>query len=291
VTFSIAIPSFDSPNTQLHLGQLLDSICKQVSSQTFNIYIGFHTVDKQSYKSFAKFLETYDLNIVHFPNNRNVGNWITNINYVLDRIPDQDFVKIMFQDDILLRKDTLKCIRDSALMNRWTAFGFTHFSEKSVKFIENEQIDKCFIDAKFYRPVIPRYDLRMPSELINFIGAPSAILLPPRNKLRFDKTFVFTGDVEFYYRLFLTYGYPSINPDIHVGIRQHSESMTSRLQRGTSGRMPDGRRIQNIKDVHAREVIIFKRKHGFNLSPHETRRHSLKMFIANLRIHMLKKFF
>lgn len=280
-TLSIAIPAFSHPKTELHISQLLHSISLQDCSDSINVYISYHTKSNSDYENFKLFLHEFEAKIVSFPNFNGLGNWIENTNFVLDRIPKHSFVKILFQDDILLKRDSLSKVIDESRVDNWLASGFSHFDSDYLTFLAQNQQDSNIVSMELVDAMIPKWDNRMPIELINFIGAPSVITLPPYNDQRFDKRFIFCGDVEFYYRLYLKYGQPIVVPDIDVGIRRHPDSVTSGLSRGINVRMPDGRRIRNTKDVHVREVILMKRKYGFSLSRHERRIYFLIKFVKN----------
>lgn len=277
----IMIPCHDSEQSIRHLHDLFHSLMIQ-DDQNFEVILSFHSANDESFQDLTSFLSTFELDITAYKFSDKIGNWTANFNSLLSKLPRNRVVKIMFQDDVLIRQDTLSLVRETMGNSKtWMALGCYHFNDSPIESMnQTSQIQNTAIH-NFFNPHSPRWDDRMVSELINFIGAPSVIAFFNEDKLHIDEKIIFGGDVVFYYLLFLRFGAPKLVPDLHLGIRKHNKSVTESVSTGYKGRMPDGRKIRNRKDVHVREVILVKRLFNLPLQKYETRPFLLISFLKN----------
>jgi len=256
---TILIPSHEYPDHIKHLTSLLFSIMSQETDLEIKVLISCHSKNKDVYDSLCKVCIQINLDISVFWNNKNVGNWQDNINFLLDKVEENSVVKIMFSDDIFVRLDSLQTIVNSLQNNDWLVLGCTHFHDVDLPVLELARREKVSLTPDF----IPKWDERMPIELINFIGAPSVIAIARPPKSRFDRSLHLGGDVDFYYQLKMELGVPSVVSDCHIAIRRHARSITTLLESRSIGRLPSGRRVRTRKDLHVMEVHRMSKKYGF----------------------------
>lgn len=123
-----------------------------------------------------------------------------------------DFVKILFQDDILSARETLSSSLEAIKSESaaWCAVMFDHLEDASQKRV---------------RPMLPKFS----ENLIrgrNRIGAPSVIMFSRAHWLEFDERMVFTFDCDWYLMMSHRWGPPAIDANLGVTVRLHAGQAT-----------------------------------------------------------------
>lgn len=170
---SVIIPYYDMENGAFFLKRAIDS----VMTQTYKNYEIVLTKD---------------------------GKMAGNTNSAIKRATG-DLIKILYQDDYLAHKDSLKTIAD----------GFTGYW--LVTACEHD-------DGTRGRPHYPRY-----SDSVNTIGSPSVLTIKNGLGMYFDESMSWTLDLDLYKRLYAKYGEPTILNDINVVIGIHDGQHTNIL--------------------------------------------------------------
>lgn len=123
-----------------------------------------------------------------------------------------DYVKILFQDDILTYCGSLASSLETLKREKavWCAVGFDH--------LDDERQQKV-------RPMVPKFSEKLVRGK-NQIGAPSVIMFRRRNWIEFDERMVFTFDCDWYLGMAHRWGNPAIDTNFGVTVRLHAGQAT-----------------------------------------------------------------
>jgi len=170
---SIAIPVYEMENKEFYLNRCLESI------------------KNQTYK---------DYEIVITENGRGMA---SNTNEAIKKCKGR-FIKILFMDDYLAHKYSLKEIVDR-FQSRWLVTGCEHDNHSPDHYPRyNEDIHKGY----------------------NTIGSPSVLTILNKNPLLFDENMSWLLDCDYYKRMYDKYGEPTILNTVNVGIGIHKGQAT-----------------------------------------------------------------
>lgn len=200
--FSICIPTYEMGGYGYKfLKELLVDLQKQ-TVQDFEIVISDQSPDYKTLEICSLF--SSNLKIKYIKNFYNRGKAACNINLAMEHASGK-IIKILYEDDFLLRKDTLEQIKNEFDKGaKWVVNGFTHTEDK----------------VNFYNTRIPFYrDKILLGE--NSLGNPSNISLLNSEKIYMDESILYVVDCEFYYRLKEKLGPPIILPEILTCARRH----------------------------------------------------------------------
>jgi Glycosyltransferase like family 2 len=228
---SVCIPAYEMHgHGATFLGQLLGTIEGQTFSDV-EVVVSDHSADSAVELECAAWADR--LTLAYRRNEAQRGSSSANLNNAV-RHATGEIVKPMHQDDFFASPRALEQIA-TAFHDRpevWGAVGFVH---------------RRSYEGEPYRYRVPAYNddiLRR-----NTIGAPSTVFFRAGLPEELDPELIWTGDVDFYYRLRRRYGDPLVLSDALVCIRQWEHQVTNT-------RATDERR--------ARELAYTLEKHGLD---------------------------
>jgi hypothetical protein len=212
VFFSIAIPTYGYNGKG---SEFLEFSFEKLNSQTFKnfeIVISDHSTDDTIKDICDKWKEK--LNIIHFFNENGRGVISPNINESMKNCKGQ-WIKILFQDDFLFDENSLQKQHDYILQNQNLKWFFTQF------YHSNNGIN-------FYRHYFPQWNSNVWSGN-NTLGCPSGLTLKNNDLIFFDENLNWLMDCDFYQRMFLKYGEPSVLNEITVVNRTWGNRLTDTI--------------------------------------------------------------
>jgi dTDP-4-dehydrorhamnose reductase len=223
--FSICIPTYGYDGKGI---EFLDYNFQLLSKQTFKdfeVVVSDHSID-DTIKTICNKWNTI-LKIKYFRNEHGRGMISPNINVAMKHSIGK-WIKILFQDDFLYDENSLQkqyeIIKDNPQI-KWLVTTFYH---------SNDGIN-------FYRLYQPKFN-----DVIwngtNTLGNPSNLTLINKDIIFFDEELNWLLDCEYYYRLYLKYGKPTIISDITVVNRTHGGGLTDTT-------------LQEVKDKELKMLI------------------------------------
>jgi glycosyltransferase involved in cell wall biosynthesis len=206
--FSIVIPTWEQYGFGLiFLEQLLQSI-KAQTLKDFEIIISDHSVSNEIENLVFKFP---DLDIVYVRNENLRGNSPANLNNGL-KLAKGEIIKIMFQDDFFVNKNSLEMIKN-------------HFDNNSCYWVVNgccHTTDGVNLD----KYMIPSWNDKI-LEGVNTISSPSVLSIKNSEISFFDENLTMLMDCDYYYTLFKKHGLPSVLPEYLIANRMHNYQISS----------------------------------------------------------------
>jgi dTDP-4-dehydrorhamnose reductase len=207
--FSIAIPTYGYEGKGIEfLNHNFDILSKQ-TFKDFEVVISDHSIDDTIKSICNKWSDK--LNIRYFRNEYGRGIISPNINIAMKRCNGK-WIKILFQDDFLYDEKSLQIQYDILNNNKdikWLVTTFYHSND----------------GFNFYRLYQPKL-----SENIwngnNTLGNPSNLTILNKDLIFFDEKLNWLVDCEYYYRLYLKYGKPTIINEITVVNRTHGGGLS-----------------------------------------------------------------
>ena len=161
---------------------------KNINFLDFEVVISDHSKNDDIEKCYKKF---NNLNFVYVRNTENHGSMSDNINNCI-RHSSGKYIKPLFQDDFLYDETSLSKIINN-LQDSWMANEYTHLD---------------LSNNSFYNQRTPSYNEGMKNGE-NTIGPPSSTIFLNDDNY-FDMNLLWFMDTEFYYRMYLKYGLPTI---------------------------------------------------------------------------------
>lgn len=196
---SIVIPIYNMKNAQYFLERNLKSIYIQ-SFDDYEIVISDDSEDDE----LKNWISKLDMPIRYFKNPGRKG-MANNSNYAIDQA-EGELIKILYQDDYFYDSRSLEKIVAAFTPHcQWLATGCTHTMD----------------GVNFFNDHRPYY-----SETDNTIGSPSVITLHSKIRERFDPSFHYVLDLDFYKRLYYHYGKPKIYDQVNVVMGIHQGQKT-----------------------------------------------------------------
>lgn len=200
---SIAIPAYEMKGQGVaFLGRNLDSISRQELEKTIiaEVVISDHSQSNE----IEEFLKQYPASfpIKYFKNTQMRGSISANTNVVIAQCTG-DYVKILFQDDLLVETNYLETITSLLLKNPvdFILTGATHTSN----------------GIDFFDAMIPkRNEFILFGE--NTISSPSTLTMRQSliKEIRFDDHLKLLMDCDFYHQLFSSHHTYLLAPEIHI---------------------------------------------------------------------------
>jgi hypothetical protein len=200
---SIAIPTYEmnGKGTE-YLARALESINKQIFSQTplIEIVISDHSNDQDIESFVLNHSSPHLIRYIKNPNSR--GNISANTNFAIKHCK-LDYIKILFQDDLLVGSNYLKTIFDNILKNspKFILTGASHTTN----------------GIDFFHEMAPKKN-----EFIlfgeNTVSSPSTLTIHKSvfEKIQFDENLKLLMDCDFYHNLFSLFNNHSILPNIFI---------------------------------------------------------------------------
>ena len=189
---SIAIPTYEMLGKGVEFLEYQFNIFLQKSFKDFEVVVSDHSLNESIKALCKKYKDT--LNIIYIKNELNRGNSSANINNAI-KCCSGDIIKILFQDDFLYKNTSLEKI-------------YKTFTSEVVWAVTGS---KTTSGAK----MVPRYGLNI-HHGVNTISSPSVLAIRNYKPLLFDENLIYLMDVEYYKRLYDTFGLPQILDDCLV---------------------------------------------------------------------------
>ncbi len=198
---TVAIPSYNMPNSKALFTRCLDSLWRQ-SFQDFDIVVTDNSDDSELYD----ICNIYKTGIKYFLNPEK--GMAKNTNEAI-RQSEGELIKILYMDDYLAHKDSLWKIV-SHFTGEWLVSGCVHDDGLEV-----------------FNPHVPKYNANIHTGK-NTIGSPSVLTIKNRGKdnLMFDESLSFMLDCDYYRRMYDKYGEPTILKDHNVVMGLHPGQVT-----------------------------------------------------------------
>lgn len=240
---SVVIPTYEQANQGArYLTELLNSIRKQKVSFPFEVVISDNATDG----SILSVLDSFqDLYIRYSPNH--IRGASENINNAID-LAKYDKVKIMCQDDIFIRPNSLELFSKALDKAGWVISNSKHLDANSN--VTGRRLTK-YIHNHF-------------SE--NITGMPSVIGFR-KCDLRFNTNLKTVCDMYFYHQLYELYGQPAVINEFTIGQRYHNASLSrnqpSHHQRDVNWLIRNGKIEGKLPKVVV-AVVVYDRYENIN---------------------------
>ena len=226
--FSIAIPAHDrGENGPKWMAELLDTL-EQQTFQDFEVVVS----DQSKNDKLMNVCQEYDFDFTYIKYEGSVP--CENINTAVDNCEGR-IIKMMFSDDIFMRKDALERIKyeyDTCLC-KWSFSGFANWDGDE------------YFDEK-----LPEWREKT-LEGNNHLSSPTVVSFLNECKMEFDPNLKLLLDVDFYHRMRWKYGLPNIIPEVLVANRDHDDRISSDAtsQYDCVVEHPDGNWMMNSKEL------------------------------------------
>jgi hypothetical protein len=212
--FSIAIPTYGYNGKGVEfLNHNLNILINQ-SFKDFEIVISDHSLDDTIKNTINNIVSDIKINYIKCKNGR--GFISPNLNNALKHCNGK-WIKILFQDDFLFDKDSLLQQYEILEANpdiKWLITTFYH---------SNNGVD-------FYNLYHPKLSKNIWNGT-NTLGNPSNLTLLNKDLIFFDEELNWHMDCEYYYRLYLKHGLPTIIDAITVVNRTHGAGLTNTISK------------------------------------------------------------
>ena len=231
--FSIAIPTYEMHGKGVSFLEHSFYKLNQQSFKDFEVVISDHSKSDDIKNLCHSWNDR--LNIRYIKNPDNIGSSSANLNNAL-RNCNGKWIKILFQDDYLFDYDSLSNIYNYINVNpdiKWIATACEHSIDGYTT----------------YRPFYPRWN-NMLYLGNNTISSPSVITIKNENIKFFNNNLIWLMDVEFYKRMYDSYGEPGYINEISVVNRTWNNSITNTVS----------------EEVKRKEFLIVKDLHDLDLS-------------------------
>ena len=225
---SIAIPAHDrGENGPKWMAELLDTL-EQQTFQDFEVVVS----DQSKNDKLMNVCQEYDFDFTYIKYEGSVP--CENINTAVDNCEGR-IIKMMFSDDIFMRKDALERIKyeyDTCLC-KWAFSGFANWDGDE------------YFDEK-----LPEWREKT-LEGNNHLSSPTVVSFLNECKMEFDPNLKLLLDVDFYHRMRWKYGLPNIIPEVLVANRDHDDRISSDAtsQYDCVVEHPDGNWMMNSKEL------------------------------------------
>ena len=225
---SICIPTYEFKGDGVkYLSELFDTL-KSQTLQDFEVVVS----DQSKNDNIMNACKEYDFDFTYIKYEGDIP--CENINIALDNCEGR-IIKIMFSDDIFMRKDALERIKHEydTTDTKWAFSGFANWD------------DRDHFDNK-----IPEWRDRT-LEGNNHLSSPSVVSFLNECKEQFDHDLKLLLDVDFYHRMRWKNGRPNIIPEVLVANREHDDRISSDAtsKYDCVVEHPDGNWMMNSKEL------------------------------------------
>ncbi len=188
----------------------------------------FQILSAQTYKNFEVIISDHSLNseiedlcnswkdrldLKHYYNEENRGISSANINNAMSKASGS-VIKILFQDDFLYDNTSLEISLTHLLGNHndWLITACAHTND----------------GINIHNPFYPKYHDNIQYGN-NTISSPSVVMIRSESVLEFDENLFWLMDVEYYKRMYDTFGFPAVCNYISVVNRGHEHQVSHTL--------------------------------------------------------------
>lgn len=210
--FSIAIPTYGYNGKGSDFLEFSFNKLYNQSFKSFEIVISDHSTDNTIKDICDKWKDKLD--IIHFFNENGRGIISPNINESMKNCNGK-WIKILFQDDFMFDDLSLQKQYDYIQKNENLVWFFSQF------YHSNDGVN-------FYRHYYPQWNNTVWSGN-NTLGCPSGLTLKNNDLIFFDEKLNWLMDCDFYQRMFLKHGEPSILNEITVVNRTWGNRLTDTI--------------------------------------------------------------
>jgi len=223
---SIAIPTYESSGRGAEFIEFQFSKFLIQTYTDFEVVISDHSEDNQIEDVCRKYSDR--LQITYLRNELNRGKSSSNLNNAM-RSCRGEIIKIIFQDDFLRDEHSLEKI-------------YRSFDEKT-----NWLITSCEHSSdgeEFYRMFHPYYHDKIHLGK-NTISSPTVLSIRNPNKIFFDDNLIWLMDVEYYKRLYETFGPPKILYEVTSVNRMWDSQLSAKMPQ----KIKDDE-LSYVRDIH-----------------------------------------
>jgi glycosyltransferase involved in cell wall biosynthesis len=231
---SICVPVYEMNGMGLvYLYHLLMSLKKQ-TYKNFEVVISDHSTNDEIEKAVS---QVTSMDIKYFRYTENKGKSSCNLNNAIKNSTGV-IIKPLFQDDVLIGNEILQKIAylyETDEKTKWGAFGFVHIDKENnpISFPNKPQIPAMNPDIGIG---------------VNTFGCPSVcFFVKDLPNTLFDDELVWLMDCEFYHKMNVLYGEPTLIGDYDVAVRIW-ESFTAEV--------PEEVKVREDKYVREKHNII-----------------------------------
>lgn len=177
------------------------------------------------------------LDIKYFKNTEKIGSSSANLNNAIEKANGK-LIKILFQDDFLYNKNSLREIVDFFDLEKdnWLVTACIHTND----------------GINFYRPFYPKYHDKIHIGK-NTISSPSVLTIKNKQPLKFDENLLWYMDTDYYKRCYEKFGEPKILNKINVVNRAGLHQMTNSL---ITEKIKNNEYLYSLKKHGERNLII-----------------------------------
>jgi len=211
--FSITIPTYEMNGFgDEFLTHSFEILAKQ-KFKDFEVIVSDHSLNDVVKNVCERWSEVFD--VKYYRNDYKRGGSSPNINTAM-KLAKGQWIKMLWQDDFMYNNSSLENIKKHIDNNKdiiWIASACEHSQDGTT----------------MYRPFYPSWtsDIHLGN---NRISSPSVITIKnTENKYYFDEELIWLMDVEYYKRMYDTYGEPSYLNTITVVNRTWSDSVSNSL--------------------------------------------------------------
>ena len=197
---SIVIPAYEMHGMGAEFLSFSFDKLKDQSFLDFDIVISDHSTNDSIKNLCKKYSKSLD--IKYYRNHENLGNSSANVNNAIS-LATGKIIKILFQDDFLYSKDSLRDIKESFDSNpdkKWLVSACEHSTN----------------GTSFYSTVIPELDAGKLLSGVNTISSPSVVSFLNEYNVKFDENLIWMMDCDYYVRMATEFGEPIILEGVNV---------------------------------------------------------------------------
>lgn len=210
--FSIAIPTYGYNGKGIEfLKHNLDILVRQ-TFKNFEVVLSDHSIDDTIKNVYIEYID--NLNIKYHIHTEGRGYISPNLNNAMKHCSGK-WIKVLFQDDFLFNEASLfnqHAILEANPDIKWLITTFCHSND----------------GFSFYRLYQPRYSENIWNGT-NTLGNPSNLTIMNKDLIFFDEGLNWLVDCEYYYRLYLKYGKPTIINHTTVVNRTHGGGLNDTI--------------------------------------------------------------
>lgn len=211
--FSVVIPTYEMNGKGDEFLENNFIILKKQIFNDFNIIISDHSLNDNIKNICDKWKN--ELNIIYLKNENNRGSSSANLNNAIKNCNGQ-YIKIIFQDDFLYNENSLQELYNHIIQNNNYVWYIT-----SCQHTENGTL--------FYREHTPHWNNDMHKGNNTFSSPSTLTIKNDENKKFFNEELIWLMDVEYYKRMYDSYGEPSYLTSVNVVNRVWDGSVSYRL--------------------------------------------------------------
>ncbi len=211
--FSVAIPTWEINGKGVEYLHHSFTMLYYQTFKDFEVVVSDHSVN-DDIKNLCESWEEY-LDIRYYRNERGRGKISPNLNNAMHYCSGE-YIKILFQDDFLYGENSLMMIKDAIVNSdkevKWLVTGCSHTKD----------------GENLYDQMVPRYNDKMYMGY-NTISCPTVLTVKnDTDTLAFDEEYNWLCDVNYYHRCYLSFGLPTIVPDV-CAINRDAEVRTTNM--------------------------------------------------------------